>query len=177
MRRSGCYQNAGGHRAWLKLKPRQRNTGVWNGISFASGRIPIKSCELHARLQQSVVRGIHLRQNCMVGLQDSLVHDCLTALAARPTGQNERRTGFHSHDGSFKRTRTTPHSKWWRSDPSKSMSIPVPVTISKTCQVFTCGDRPDPMPKPNERLFADDSLVWTHQSRFWSYKCEAKHGR
>ena len=111
-----------------------------------------------------------------VGAQDSLVQDCLLALAARPVGQQQRRSGMHGHDASFKPVPTPPEERgrWYPGAGSHALSIPVPLTPSNSSTVYTCGDRPEPLPSVGQRLYADDSLVWTHQSRFWSYPCWGK---
>lgn len=113
-----------------------------------------------------------------VAAQDSLVQDCLLALAARPIDQQKRRTGLHGHDAAFKLAFTPlgERDSWYYPKPELyPLSIPVPLTLSNHSTVYTCGDRPNPLPSVGQQLYADDSLMWTHQSRFWSYPCWGKH--
>jgi hypothetical protein len=112
-----------------------------------------------------------------VAAQDSLVRDCLQALDQVPENQQTRRTGLHGHDAAFKREPTLPDSapKWYQPlGVSRPLTVPVLLTLSNDSTVYTCGDRPDPLPTVGEHLYADDSLVWTHQSRFWAYPCWGK---
>lgn len=110
-----------------------------------------------------------------VAAQDALVESCLLALAGQPKGQDTRRSGFHGHDASLKRAPVIPGKQWWTINPKFPKSNPVPVTVPTRCLVYTCGDRPTPFPSIGDLLYADDSLIWTHQSRFWSYPCWGKH--
>jgi hypothetical protein len=120
--------------------------------------------------------GSYTFDEAQVSAQDSLVRDCLLALAARPVGQQKRRAGLHGHDAAFKLAPTPPEerSRWYPGAGAHPLSIPVPLTPSNRSTVYTCGDRPEPLPSVGQRLYADDSLVWTHQSRFWSYPCWGK---
>jgi len=125
---------------------------------------------------QQLYTGGYTFDKAQVATQDSLVRDCLLALAARPADQQKRRTGLHGHDAAFKLAPTplSSRGRWYPGAGSRPLSIPVPLTPSNRSAVYTCGDRPDPLPSVGQRLYADDSLVWTHQSRFWSYPCWGK---
>lgn len=112
-----------------------------------------------------------------VASQDALVEACLVALSKQPIDQRERRSGFHGHDASLRRTPATSleRAKWWVVDERYPKTTPVPLRVPMRCSVYTCGDRPEPFPSVGDLLYADDSLIWTHQSRFWSYPCWGKH--
>lgn len=112
----------------------------------------------------------------VVDAQDALVEACLLALSQQPDGQRERRSGFHAHDASLKSEpiKNTERVNWWKVNPGYKQSIPVPLTLTQHCFVYTCGDRPEPLSLVGEFLYGDDSLLWTHQSRFWSYPCWGK---
>lgn len=129
--------------------------------------------------------GYHFDENVksMVVAQDALVEACLLELSKQPIGQQERRSGFHGHDASLSLRRNpsnpnpeaqTNRRKWWVINPKVPKSNPIHLTIPMDCSVYTCGDRPDPFPSIGDALYADDSLIWTHQSRFWSYPCWGK---
>ena len=102
--------------------------------------------------------------------QDHLIQQCIAGFRQQHPLRRTLCTGggIHGHDASFHADFVAPMDAWWHPNVDIPITTPVSVTVTRDCRVYTCGDRPRPFPSPGQFLHADDSILWTHTSRFWS---------
>jgi hypothetical protein len=106
--------------------------------------------------------------------QDKLIDACLHQLCKHGRQKSFYSNQFHGNDASFHTTRKR-RQNWWLMVNETERQQPLRIVAPCDCVVYTCGDRPTPFPEKGDVLYADDSLLWTHTSRFWSYPCWGKH--
>ena len=118
---------------------------------------------------EDVIGGEYEYDADRVAQQDCLVEACWKAVDEKQINPSQYVNKFHGNDANF----STMEQREMKDTLPAGVS-PLEVTVPCDCFVYTCGGTPSPLPKTGDLLYADDSLVWTHTSRLWSYPCWGK---